>query len=168
MTKKTNIELMEILYEAWEEPIHRGAPSASEEVIDDERLYLKLSLILEEFAELVGAAYNPEAEEFLNKAWEELHKKGLDKQKDRDIVEIADAFTDLEVVINGAALEMGVPMDVCFEEVHGSNMSKLDPATGKAIRSDGTDGYPLNKVLKGPAYWAPNIRKVLKDHGAEV
>lgn len=166
--KKTNIELMKVLYEAWDEPIHRGAPSADESVISDERLYLKLSLIFEEFAELVGAAYNPEAEKFLIKAWSELHEKKLDSQKDRDIVEIADAFTDLEVVINGAALEMGVPMDACFEEVHGSNMSKLDPKTGKAIRSDGTDGYPLNKVLKGPDYYAPNIKQILKDHGSDI
>lgn len=72
----------------------------------------------------------------------------------RDIVEIADALTDLLYVIYGAGHAFGLDLDACFEEVHASNMSKL-----------GEDGYALKnsfgKVMKGPNYFAPELDKVL-------
>ena len=88
--------------------------------------------------------------ELIREELEEL-REGLDK---RDIVEIADALTDLLYVVYGAGHSFGINLDECFEEVHNSNMSKLG-ADGKPIyREDG-------KVLKGPDYWKPNLKKVM-------
>jgi predicted HAD superfamily Cof-like phosphohydrolase len=84
---------------------------------------------------------------------EELHelREALD---DKNIVEVADALTDLLYVVYGAGHSFGINLNECFEEVHNSNMSKLG-ADGKPIyREDG-------KVLKGPDYWKPNLKKVM-------
>ena len=73
---------------------------------------------------------------------------------ERNLVEVADALTDLLYVVYGAGHSFGIPLDKCFEEVHNSNMSKLG-ADGKPIyREDG-------KVLKGPNYWKPDLKKVI-------
>jgi predicted HAD superfamily Cof-like phosphohydrolase len=72
----------------------------------------------------------------------------------RDIVEVADALTDLLYVVYGAGHSFGINLDKCFEEVHNSNMSKLGE-DGKPIRRE--DG----KVLKGPNFREPDLRKVL-------
>ena len=73
---------------------------------------------------------------------------------ERNLVEVADALTDLLYVVYGAGHSFGIPLDKCFEEVHNSNMSKLG-ADGKPIyREDG-------KVLKGPNYWNPDLKKVI-------
>jgi len=80
---------------------------------------------------------------------------------DRDLVEIADALADIVYVAYGTALTYGIDLDVVLAEVHRSNMSKLD-ADGKPImREDG-------KVLKGPNYFKPNIRKALGLEGDNV
>ena len=90
---------------------------------------LRLELILEEVEELVT---------------------GIDNE---DLVEIADALTDILYVTYGAGHTFGIDLDACFDEVHRSNMSKLDE-NGKAIyRADG-------KVLKGPNYFPPNLSNV--------
>ena len=71
-----------------------------------------------------------------------------------DIVEIADALTDILYVVYGAGHAFGIDLDECFAEVHRSNMSKLG-ADGKPIyREDG-------KVLKGPNYFHPNLEDIL-------
>ena len=71
-----------------------------------------------------------------------------------DIVEIADALTDILYVVYGAGHAYGIDLDECFSEVHRSNMSKL-----------GEDGKPLyredGKVLKGPEYFPPNLEDVI-------
>jgi predicted HAD superfamily Cof-like phosphohydrolase len=71
-----------------------------------------------------------------------------------DIVEIADALTDILYVVYGAGHAYGIDLDECFSEVHRSNMSKL-----------GEDGKPLyredGKVLKGPDYFPPNLEDVI-------
>jgi len=73
---------------------------------------------------------------------------------ERNLIEVADALTDLLYVVYGAGHSFGINLDKCFEEVHNSNMSKL-----------GEDGKPIHredgKVLKGPNYWSPNLKKVL-------
>ena len=73
---------------------------------------------------------------------------------ERDIVEVADALTDLLYVVYGAGHSFGIPLDKCFEEVHNSNMSKLGEDGKPIYREDG-------KVLKGPNYWSPDLKKVL-------
>ena len=71
-----------------------------------------------------------------------------------DIVEIADALTDILYVVYGAGHAFGIDLDECYKEVHRSNMSKLG-ADGKPIyREDG-------KILKGPDYFHPNLKDIL-------
>ena len=79
---------------------------------------------------------------------EELYE-GMGK---KDIVEVADALTDILYVVYGAGHAFGIDLDACFDEVQRSNMSKLG-ADGKPIyREDG-------KVMKGPNYFAPDLTK---------
>jgi len=90
----------------------------------------------------------------LNLIQEELDelKEALDK---KDIVEIADALTDILYVTYGAGHAFGINLDICFDEVQNSNMSKLDKK-GKPIYNE------LGKVMKGPNYFKPNLKKYLK------
>lgn len=78
----------------------------------------------------------------------------IDAINKMDIVEIGDALTDLLYVTYGAGHAIGINLDKCFEEVHNSNMSKLGEDGKPIYREDG-------KVLKGPNYWAPNLKRVL-------
>jgi len=74
--------------------------------------------------------------------------------KNKDIVEVADALTDILYVTYGAGHSFGINLDECFDEVQRSNMSKL-----------GEDGKPIyndsGKVMKGPNYFAPNLKKIV-------
>ena len=74
--------------------------------------------------------------------------------KNKDIVEVADALTDILYVTYGAGHSFGVNLDECFDEVQRSNMSKL-----------GEDGKPIyndsGKVMKGTNYFAPNLKKIV-------
>ena len=69
-----------------------------------------------------------------------------------DLLEVADALTDILYVTYGAGHAFGINLDGCFEEVQRSNMSKLDK-DGKPIYND------HGKVLKGPNYFEPNLKK---------
>ena len=74
--------------------------------------------------------------------------------KEKDLKEVADALTDILYVTYGAGQAFGIDLDKCFEEVQNSNMSKL-----------GKDGKPIyneiGKVMKGPNYFKPNIKKII-------
>ena len=74
--------------------------------------------------------------------------------KQKDLLEVADALTDILYVTYGAGHAFGVNLDQCFEEVQKSNMSKL-----------GNDGKPIynknGKVLKGPNYFKPDLKQFL-------
>ena len=74
--------------------------------------------------------------------------------KNNDIVEVADALTDILYVTYGAGHSFGVNLDKCFDEVQRSNMSKL-----------GEDGNPIyndsGKVMKGPNYSVPDLKKII-------
>jgi len=72
----------------------------------------------------------------------------------KDIVEVADALTDLLYVIYGAGHTFGINLNKTFEEVHSSNMTKLG-LDGKAIKNT------YGKVVKGPNYKEPNLKRVL-------
>ena len=77
-----------------------------------------------------------------------------DAVADRDMIQIADALTDLLYVVYGAGHAFGIDLDECFQEVHSSNMSKLGE-NGKPIhREDG-------KVMKGPGYFEPDLESIL-------
>tara|TARA_B100000900_G_scaffold49902_1_gene36884 strand:+ start:2939 stop:3310 length:372 start_codon:yes stop_codon:yes gene_type:complete len=85
--------------------------------------------------------------EELNELIEAMNKK--------DLVEVADALTDILYVTYGAGHAFGINLDKCFDEVQNSNMSKLD-INGKPIYNDN------GKVMKGPNYFKPNLRKYIK------
>ena len=72
--------------------------------------------------------------------------------ENKDLLEVADALTDILYVAYGAGHAFGIDLDKCFEEVQNSNMSKL-----------GEDGKPIynesGKVMKGPKYFKPDLTK---------
>lgn len=88
--------------------------------------------------------------ELIREELEEL-KEAMD---DNDVVEVADALTDILYVTYGAAHAFGIDIQACFDEVQASNMSKLGPGDKPIFRADG-------KVMKGPDYFAPDLKKVL-------
>ena len=102
----------------------KNRPSFSTEKINQ----LRISLIQEELDELKEAMAN------------------------NNLLEVADALTDLLYVTYGAGHAFGIDLDKCFNEVQNSNMSKL-----------GEDGKPiyneLGKVMKGPNYFKPDLSK---------
>ena len=75
--------------------------------------------------------------------------------KNNDLLEVADALTDILYVTYGAGHAFGVNLDKCFDEVQKSNMSKL-----------GEDGKPIynesGKVMKGPNYLEPNLKQFVE------
>jgi len=97
---------------------------------DDDITDLRIELIEEEFDELKAAVF------------------------DKNMIEVADALTDLAYVIYGMADIYGIDLDACFREVHRSNMSKLGDDGKPILRADG-------KFLKGPNYSPPDLKTVL-------
>ena len=73
---------------------------------------------------------------------------------DQDIVEIADALTDILYVVYGAGHAFGIDLDKCYNEVHRSNMTKLDDDGNPLFREDG-------KVMKSSSYEPPNLTKII-------
>ena len=104
----------------------KNKPSFSTDKINK----LRLDLIKEELTELTEAMYN------------------------RDLLEVADALTDILHVTSGAGHAFGIDLDKCFVEFQNSNMSKLDE-NGKPIYNDN------GKVMKGPNYFKPDLSKFI-------
>ena len=73
----------------------------------------------------------------------------------KNLVEVADALTDILYVTYGAGHAFGINLDKCFDEVQQSNMSKLDDH-GNPIYNDS------GKVMKGPKYFKPDLSKFIK------
>jgi predicted HAD superfamily Cof-like phosphohydrolase len=94
----------------------------------------------------------------VNKLRYDLIKEELDELKEamenKDLLEVADALTDILYVTYGAGHAFGIDLDKCFEEVQNSNMSKLDE-NGKPIYNES------GKVMKGPKYFKPNLNKFI-------
>ena len=92
----------------------------------------------------------------INKLRIDLIKEELEElqeaMKNNDLLEVADALTDILYVTYGAGHAFGIDLDKCFEEVQNSNMSKL-----------GENGEPIynesGKVMKGPNYFKPDLSK---------
>ena len=104
----------------------KNKPSFSTDKINK----LRLDLIKEELSELTEAMNN------------------------KDLLEVADALTDILYVTYGAGHAFGINLDKCFEEVQNSNMSKLDDK-GKPIYNE------HGKVMKGPNYFKPDLTKFI-------
>jgi len=85
-----------------------------------------------------------------------LIKEELEELKEamenKDLLEVADALTDILYVTYGAGHAFGIDLDKCFQEVQKSNMSKLDE-DGKPIYNES------GKVMKGPKYFKPDLTK---------
>lgn len=106
-------------------------------LLDKESFDMHVGLIQEEFDELKEAYAN------------------------NDLVEVFDAVIDLLYVVTGLGVHSGFPVEEGWNEVHESNLSKLDE-NGNPIISDGTDGYPKGKILKGPNTFKPNLKAILE------
>ena len=92
----------------------------------------------------------------INKLRIDLIKEELNElteaMKNKDLLEVADALTDILYVTYGAGHAFGIDLDKCFDEVQNSNMSKLDE-DGKPIYNES------GKVMKGPNYFKPDLSK---------
>ena len=97
---------------------------------DEKTNQLRLDLIMEELDELKNA------------------------MESKDLLEVADALTDILYVTYGAGHAFGINLDKCFDEVQNSNMSKLGK-NGKPIYNES------GKVMKGPDYFKPDLSKFL-------
>ena len=122
----TNFEKVGIFMKVFGQEVKQNASFSTDKINE-----LRLSLIQEEIQELVEA----------------MNKKNL--------VEVADALTDILYVTYGTGHAFGINLDKCFEEVQNSNMSKLDK-NGKPVYNEN------GKVMKGPNYFKPDISKYVK------
>ena len=73
----------------------------------------------------------------------------------KNLVEVADALTDILYVAYGAGHAFGINLDKCFDEVQQSNMSKLDDQSNPIYNDSG-------KVMKRPKYFKPDLSKFIK------
>ena len=122
---QTNFNKVNIFMDAFGQEVKR-----SPEFPDLDTVALRYELIKEELQELFVA------------------------MAEKDIVEVADALTDILYVTYGAGHAFGIDLDACFREVQRSNMSKLGEDGKPIYREDG-------KILNGPDYSEPNLKKVL-------
>ena len=94
----------------------------------------------------------------INKLRVDLIKEELEElteaMNNNDLLEVADALTDILYVTYGAGHAFGIDLDKCFDEVQNSNMSKLDE-NDKPIYND------AGKVMKGPKYFKPDLSKFI-------
>ena len=122
----TNFEKVGIFMKTFGQDVKQSSSFSTDKINK-----LRVSLIKEELDELIEA----------------MNKK--------DLVEVADALTDILYVTYGAGHAFGINLDDCFEEVQNSNMSKLDK-DGRPIYND------KGKVMKGPNYFKPDLNKFIK------
>ena len=118
----------------------------------------KVKIFMETFGQEVKNKPSFSSEK-INELRYELIREELDEFKEalknKDILEVADALTDILYVTYGAGHSFGIDLDKCFDEVQKSNMSKLDEK-GKPILSES------GKVMKGPNYFKPDLTKFVK------
>ena len=122
----TNFNDVRIFMEKYNQEVKTSASIPDNKIVE-----LRIKLIKEELNELQQAITN------------------------QDLIEIADALTDILYVTYGAGHSFGIDLDKCFSEVQRSNMSKL-----------GNDGKPIynedGKVMKGPNYTKPNLKQFIE------
>lgn len=88
----------------------------------------------------------------------EENEEYLEAAKKGDIIEVADALGDILYIAFGTLLKHGLhhKIDEVFDEIHRSNMSKLDENGQPIFREDG-------KILKSNLYFKPDIKKILEE-----
>jgi predicted HAD superfamily Cof-like phosphohydrolase len=156
-------------------PIHAGRTTSTFGHMSNERVAFRAGFILGEVAELLAKGLGIQ----MHVSFETTHgdwssspipadddpavastiHNALDWAGKRDLVEVVDALGDLNVVVNGFAIELGVDMMVVDQEICASNFTKAG-ADGQPIIGDGTNG-PVGKVLKGPNYKEPQLALTL-------
>lgn len=145
---KTNFEKVREFHLAFGLPIAK-VPT----YISLEREDLRNGFVLEEFIELLEAqGYPSSVSDLINMVWNQIKK--YDKEIPCDLVAVADALTDILYFVYGTALEYGIDIDACFQEVHRSNMSKLTKDGKVLYREDG-------KVLKSDQYSPPFLSPII-------
>lgn len=127
-------------------------------VPSDDRIRLRVELLLEETLEFIRAAGYAICSQDRHGELRALRAFDLVRIDDPDLVGMVDGLGDIQVVAQGSSLEFGVDDAPVLAEIFRSNMSKLG-ADGKPIYRD--DG----KVLKGPNYSPPDILGELKKQG---
>lgn len=87
----------------------------------------------------------------------EENEEYLEAAQNDDLVEVADALGDMLYILCGTMIEHGMQdkIEAVFDEIQNSNMSKLGEGGKPIYREDG-------KVLKGPHYFKPDIKKALQ------
>ena len=117
----------------------------------------KVKTFMETFGQEVKIKPSFSADKINNLRYD-LIKEELEELKvameNKDLLEVADALTDILYVTYGAGHAFGIDLDQCFDEVQNSNMSKLDE-NGKPIYNE------AGKIMKGPKYFKPNLNKFL-------
>ena len=156
MTNKTGFKNVEAFHKAFSHPVETSPVQPN-----DKTIRLRMSLILEEFIEFVEANVDEKsagAQELLaplNAAFDKIPSLASE-DFNVDLVEVADALTDINYVVYGAGHCYGLDLDATMQEVQRSNMSKL-----------GADGKPIvnehGKIMKGPSYFKPDLKKVLAE-----
>ena len=120
--------------------------------------FKKVKTFMETFGQEVKNKPSFSSEKINNLRYD-LIKEELDEFKqalnNKDLLEVADALTDILYVTYGAGHAFGIDLDKCFDEVQKSNMSKLDEH-GKPIYNE------VGKVMKGPKYFKPNLKKFIE------
>lgn len=86
----------------------------------------------------------------------EENEEYLEACKNGDIVEIADALGDQLYILFGTILKHGLQhkIEEVYDEIHRSNMSKLDEQGEPIFREDG-------KIMKSNLYFKPDIKNIL-------
>jgi predicted HAD superfamily Cof-like phosphohydrolase len=125
--KMTNYENVKLFMKTFGQEVKDSPEMPPEEIVD-----LRLDLINEEVGELCDAV------------------------ECNDMIEIADALTDILYVTYGMGAALGIDLDKCFGEVQRSNMSKLGEDGKPMYREDG-------KVLKGPNYSPPDLTSLMNE-----
>lgn len=161
-------------HQFYEAPIYFERSTRTFDHMSAERVAFRASFILNEALELIEKGLGVKLSVNIEDDFHEGEAIFLDPQeasfcaslaqsiergKGRDLVEVVDALGDLNVVVNGFAIELGVDMDKIDREVCASNFTKADER-GRPIIGDGTNG-PVGKVLKGPNFMEPQIALML-------
>ncbi|MDO5104554.1 nucleoside triphosphate pyrophosphohydrolase family protein [Capnocytophaga sp.] len=92
------------------------------------------------------------------KLMEEENSEYLQAARDKNLTEVADALGDMLYILCGTIIEHGLQhkIEEVFNEIHRSNMSKLDENGKPIYREDG-------KVMKGANYFPPDIQKIINE-----
>lgn len=160
-----------VFHQVFGAPIARGRPNLTFDHMDDQRVAFRAAFVLSEVIELLekglGIAVTVEMQGLtgaraiaVGSGNAGLTKAVLATMSDRDLIEVLDALGDLNVVVNGFGVELGVDMRAVDAEIFASNMTKLG-SDGQPIVSDGTDGHPRGKIIKGPHFMEPQIAAAL-------